>query len=56
MTDYILKRLREPSTYAGFAGLALAIGLSEGQWATISAAIAGLAGVVAMLLHDKTPG
>ncbi|MFA5989669.1 MAG: hypothetical protein WC803_08700 [Sphingomonas sp.] len=56
MIDYILKRLREPSTYAGFAGLALALGLTATEWATISTAVAGIAGVVAMLLTDKSAG
>lgn len=50
---WLLNRLREPSTYAGLAGLALAFGLTDTQWATISTAIAGVAGVIAMLLHDK---
>ncbi len=53
MIDYILNRLREPSTYAGLAGLALALGISDTAWATISTAVAGVAGVIAMLLHDK---
>lgn len=53
MIDYLLKRLREPSTYAGLAGLALALGISDTAWATISTAVAGVAGVIAMLLHDK---
>ncbi len=55
MFNYILNRLREPSTYAGLAGLALALGISSEAWATISTAVAGIAGVIAMLLHDK-PG
>jgi hypothetical protein len=53
MMEWILARLKEPSTYAGFAGLALAVGLSSEQWATISTAVAGLAGVIAMLLAEK---
>lgn len=54
MIDYILNRLREPSTYAGLSGLALALGISGSSWATISTAVAGIAGVIAMLLHDKS--
>lgn len=53
MIDYLLNRLREPSTYAGLAGLALALGISSDAWGTISTAVAGIAGVIAMLLHDK---
>lgn len=55
MLDWLLNRLREPSTYAGFAGLALALGLTDNQWAAISAAVAGIAGAIAVLLHDKQP-
>ena len=50
--SWLLNRLKEPSTYAGFAGIALAFGLSDAQWATISTAVAGLAGVAAMLLSE----
>ncbi len=50
--SWILTRLREPSTYAGFAGLALAVGISSADWATISAAIAAVAGVIAMFISE----
>lgn len=53
MINWLLNRLREPSTYAGLAGAALALGISDADWATISTVVAGIAGVVAMLLHDK---
>ena len=49
---WILGRLKEPSTYAGVAGLALAFGLSDVQWAAISTAVAGLAGVAAVFLSE----
>ena len=49
---WLLARLKEPSTYAGFAGLALAFGLSDVQWAAISTAVAGLAGAVAVFLSE----
>jgi hypothetical protein len=52
LVSWLLNRLKEPSTYAGFAGLALAFGLSAEEWNTIYTAIAGVAGVVAMLLSD----
>lgn len=50
--NWLLTRLKEPSTYAGFAGLALAFGLSDVQWAAISTAVAGLAGVAAVFLSE----
>ena len=52
MLKYIVTRLKEPSTYAGFAGLALALGISDAQWAVYSTAAAAIAGVVAMLLWE----
>jgi len=52
IVSWIVNRLKEPSTYAGFAGIALAFGLSDAEWATISTAAAGVAGLVAMLLSD----
>lgn len=50
---WVLDRLREPSTYAGLAGLALALGINDATWAAISTAVAGVAGLIAVLLHDK---
>ena len=52
LVSWLLNRLKEPSTYAGFAGLALAFGLSAEEWSTIYTAIAGVAGVVAMFLTE----
>lgn len=52
IVSWIVNRLKEPSTYAGFAGIALAFGLSDAEWATVSTAAAGVAGLVAMLLSD----
>lgn len=56
MLQTIIDRLKEPSTYAGLAGLAVALGISSEEWQTISMAIAGIAGVIAMLLHEKSGG
>ncbi len=56
MINYLLNRLREPSTYAGLAGLALALGISSDAWGTISTAVAAFAGTLAMLLHEKPAG
>ena len=51
---WLLARLKEPSTYAGVAGLALAFGVTDAQWMAISSAVAGLAGVAAVFLTEKT--
>jgi hypothetical protein len=52
IVSWLLDRLKEPSTYAGFAGIALAFGLSAEEWSTIYTAAAALAGVVAMFLAE----
>ena len=52
LVSWLISRLKEPSTYAGLAGLALAFGLSDAQWTAISAAVAGLAGVAAVFLSE----
>jgi hypothetical protein len=53
IVHFILKRLKEPSTYAGVASLALALGLTDVQLEAISAAVAGLAGLAAVFLMEK---
>jgi hypothetical protein len=54
IVSWIANRLKEPSTYAGFAGMALAFGLSDAEWAAVSTAAAGVAGLIAMLLSDTS--
>lgn len=54
IVSWVANRLKEPSTYAGFAGMALAFGLSDAEWAAVSTAAAGVAGLVAMLLSDTS--
>jgi len=53
IVSWLVSRLKEPSTYAGFAGVALAFGLSAEEWSTIATALAGLAGVAAMFLVES---
>lgn len=52
VVSWLVGRLKEPSTYAGFSGIALAFGLSAEEWSTIYTAAAAVAGLVAMLLSD----
>lgn len=52
VVHWVLNRMKEPSTYAGFSALALAFGLSDAQWAALSTAAAGLAGVAAVFLSE----
>ena len=55
MVHFILSRLKEPSTYAGLSGIALALGVSGELYNAVAAALAGVAGLVAVLLADKAP-
>jgi hypothetical protein len=50
---WLLARLKEPSTYAGLSGLALAFGVSNEVYAAVSAALAGVAGMIAVVLADR---
>jgi drug/metabolite transporter (DMT)-like permease len=56
--NFIIKRLQEPSTYAGIAaflaGFGL-LGLTEHDWNQILGAVAALAGVIAIFVAEK-PG
>jgi hypothetical protein len=53
MVQFILARLKEPSTFAGLSGLALALGVSGELYNAVDAAIAGVAGLVAVILAEK---
>ena len=53
LLDKILGTLSEPSTWAGFAGLALAFGVSAPAWQQASAAGAALFGLVAVLRRER---
>lgn len=52
MVKYLLARLREPSTWAAFAGLAVVVGLTAEQWQAVATAGAAVAGLIAVLLPD----
>lgn len=49
---YLVKILSQPSSYAGLAGLALALGLSQPAYDHFSQAAAAVFGLVAFLLSD----
>jgi hypothetical protein len=55
MIDWLLARLSEPSTFAGFSGLALALGVSTPVYGAACAAAAAVAGLIAAVLHEKKP-
>jgi hypothetical protein len=53
IVNFVLNRLKEPSTYAGLSGLALALGVSGELYSAASAALAAVAGLVAIVLAEK---
>ncbi len=53
VVNFVLTRLKEPSTYAGLSGLALALGVSGELYSAASAAFAAVAGLIAVFLAEK---
>lgn len=53
MVNFVIGRLREPSTYAGLAGLAAALGVAEPIYQAASAVVMAVAGLAAILLTEK---
>jgi hypothetical protein len=53
MVQFILSRLKEPSTFAGLSGLAMALGISTHLYEAAAMAIAGVAGLIAVILAEK---
>lgn len=56
MVQFIISRLKEPSTFAGLSGIALALGVSGELYNAAAGAIAGVAGLIAVLMSDKAKG
>lgn len=51
--NQLLSTLSQPSTYAGFAGLAAAGGVADSKYAAVSAALTAFFGIVAVVLNEK---
>jgi len=51
--DNMLKRLREPSTYAGLSGIAIALGLSIEEYQAIANIAAGACALIAMFKGEQ---
>ncbi|MBF0269338.1 MAG: hypothetical protein HQL44_12185 [Alphaproteobacteria bacterium] len=56
MFTWFLERLKEPSSWAGLSALALALGVSELEWAAIGNAGAAVAAAVAVVLKERARG
>ena len=53
MLQWFLARAKEPSTYAGLSGLALALGLSDVEWSAIGTAAAAVFAAVAVVAAER---
>jgi len=53
IVNFVLTRLKEPSTYAGLSVIALALGVSGELYNAISTAVAGVAGLLAVILAER---
>lgn len=53
MVKFVIDRLKEPSTYAGFSGLALALGVSGELYQATAALLAAIAGLASIILAEK---
>lgn len=53
--SYLADRLREPSSWAGLAGILAAVGVSVSPeiWREATAAATGIAGLAAVLLRER---
>ena len=49
---WALNRAKEPSTWAGLAGLAVVFGVSSEQWSMIGHAVAAVAAAIAMFVSE----
>ncbi|MFP6705912.1 MAG: hypothetical protein VCE75_07755 [Alphaproteobacteria bacterium] len=47
-----LNRAKEPSNWAGQAGLAMVFGINAEQWQTIGTAVAAVAAAIAMFVSE----
>lgn len=50
---WFLDRAKEPSTYAGLSGLAIALGLSDAEWSALGTAAAAVFGAVAVVIAER---
>lgn len=54
MKDWIIARIKEPSTWAGLSALGLAIGLTIEQWSAVSSIGVAIGSALAVFLSEKT--
>lgn len=52
MLGMLIRRFKEPSSYAGFSAIAMTFGMSSELYNQIAIALAGVCGVLAMIMKD----
>jgi len=52
-TNAVIKRLREPSTWAGLSVLGVVFGLPPGTIDLVGQVVAGVAGLVAVVIGER---
>jgi hypothetical protein len=52
MNEIIIKRLSEPSTYAGLAGLAIIVGINNDEIKLLGETLAGIFSFLAILIGE----
>ena len=52
VTFWALNRAKEPSIWAGLAGLTVVFGVTTEQWSMIGNAVAAVAAVIAMFVSE----
>ena len=55
LRTFVLNRLREPSTYAGFVALLGVFGLPDGVPQLAGQVLAGIGGLAAVFLAERKP-
>ena len=53
IVNWLLLRAREPSTWAGLSGLALALGLTAAEWSAVGSALAAVFGAAAVFVKES---
>jgi len=52
MLNMIIRRFKEPSSWAGFSAIAVAFGMSTDLYNQIVIVVAGICGLLAMVMND----
>lgn len=52
--EKLIQLLKEPSTYAGFAGLALTLGVTNEEFTSYTTALAAIFSIIAVAVSEKS--